>query len=70
MPHVGPFHDDSAMKANKFRLATFKEVWPFLEDCNCTPEKVRFFKLFFCQIAIFRKMTLNFNGNKIIEVFI
>merc|ERR1712212_691597 len=40
MPHVGPFHDDSAMKANKYRLSTFKEVWPFLEDCNCTPEKM------------------------------
>ena len=38
---IGPFDDDTAMKALQFRLATFKDVWPFLEDCSCTPEKVR-----------------------------
>ena len=34
------FDEDGTMKAFKVRLASFKEVWPFLEDCNCTPEKV------------------------------
>ena len=38
--HLGPFDCDDGLKALKTRLATFKEVWPFLEDCNCTPEKV------------------------------
>ena len=34
------FVDDSRMKAFKHRLVTFKEDWPFNEDCSCTPEKV------------------------------
>ena len=41
------FIDDSKMKAFKHRLVTFKEDWPFNEDCSCTPEKVGFqFNLF------------------------
>ena len=40
--HLGPFVKDDHLKALKTRLATFNEVWPFLEDCNCTPEKVRY----------------------------
>ena len=39
--HLGPFDCDDSLKALKTRLATFNEVWPFLEDCNCTPEKVK-----------------------------
>merc|ERR1712183_192540 len=34
------FVDDSRMKAFKHRLVTFKEDWPFNEDCSCTPEKM------------------------------
>ena len=38
--HFGQFDDDSNLKAYRFRLATFKDSWPFLDDCSCTPEKV------------------------------
>ena len=42
----GQFDDDSSLKAYRFRLATFKDSWPFLDDCSCTPEKVGYFKFF------------------------
>lgn len=38
--HFTPFDDDSMMKAFKMRVLTFKDYWPFDEDCNCTPEKM------------------------------
>ena len=37
---LGPHENDDNLRALKHRIATFKDVWPFLEDCNCTPEKV------------------------------
>ncbi len=42
---LGPFNDDSVMKAYRYRLASFKDEWPFLEDCSCTPEKVKVKKI-------------------------
>lgn len=41
---LGPHECDDNLRALKHRIATFKDVWPFLEDCNCTPEKVFFFE--------------------------
>ena len=43
---LGPHENDDNLRALKHRIATFKDVWPFLEDCNCTPEKVFFEKQF------------------------
>ena len=31
--------NDSVMLSNSARLATFK-MWPFTEDCSCTPERM------------------------------
>ncbi len=42
---LGPHECDDNLRALKHRIATFKDVWPFLEDCNCTPEKVFFFRI-------------------------
>lgn len=37
----------SRMVYEESRLNSFiqKEQWPFLKDCNCTPEKVHFLSL-------------------------
>merc|ERR1712109_7767 len=37
---LAPHENDDNLRALKHRIATFKDVWPFLEDCNCTPEKM------------------------------